>query len=106
MARTERIPEMTRSERPILALGLLAFCTGVIVLMLALLLGFHIGSSVNADINTAKGQLIAVPAAIALVTGVVTLSGRRRHWAFAVGWVGVAAAAVAVLLTVVVPGGG
>ena len=96
---------MAQHERPTLALGLFAFCAGVVVLLLALMLGFHIESTPRAVADSAKGQLIAIPAAIALVTGVVALSGRRRSWGLAVGWVGAAAAVVAVLLTLLLPGG-
>jgi hypothetical protein len=108
----ERTPKMpqhetptTRDEMPTLALGLLAFCAGVIVLLLALMLGFHIESSPQADADTAKAQAMAVPALTALVLGVVALAGRRRGWAVTVGWVAVAAAVVAVLLTALLPGG-
>ena len=96
---------MARSETPIVFLGLLAFCTGVIVLLLALGVGFHLESSPEADVDTAKAQQMAIPALVALVVGVVTLAGRRRAWAMTLGYVGAAAAVVAVLLTVLLPGG-
>lgn len=110
MARNEKTSdtarsETPRSERPILALGLLAFCTGVIVILFALVLGFHFEASDAALADSEKGQRIAVPAVIAVVAAVVALSGRRRGWAFAVGWVAVAAAVLAVLLSVFLPGG-
>ena len=94
-----------RSEMPTLALGLLAFCVGVIFLMVAFVLGAHLQSSPSADANTIKAQVIAVPAGVALVTGVVSLAARRRDWAVTVGWVGAGAAVVAVLLNVLFPGG-
>lgn len=103
MARPET--PMARDEMPTLALGLLAFCIGAIGLLVALVLGFHLESSPQADANTLKGQVIAVPAFVALVTGTVALWARRRDWAVTVGWVGAGAAIVAVLLTVLFPGG-
>ncbi len=96
---------MARHEKPTLALGLLTFCAGVVVVLLALVLGFNIESTPRAVADSAKGHLIAIPAVIALVAGVVALNGRRRSWGLAVGCVGAAAAVVAVLLTVLVPGG-
>ncbi len=100
---------MARKETPretgILFLGLLAFCIGVVVLLLALLLGFHLQSSPSADADTAKAQQIGIPALVALVVGIVALAGRRRGWALTVGSVGAAAAVVAVLLTALLPGG-
>lgn len=98
-------PDTTRSETPTVALGLLAFCTGAIVLMIAFTLCFQLSSSDEAMAEAAKGRTIAVPAVIALVVAVVTLSGRRCQWAFAVGWAGAAVAVIAVLLTVFLPGG-
>ncbi len=103
MARDE-LPT-ARSEMPTLALGLLAFCVGVFVLLVAFMLGFHLQSSPQADANTAKAQGIAIPALVALISGVVALAGRRRDWAVTVGWVGAGAAVVAVLLAVLLPGG-
>lgn len=96
---------MARNERAMLALGLVPFCTGVVVLLLAFVLGLSIEGTPQALADAAKAQRMAVPAAVAVIAGVVSLSGRRRNWAFAVGWVAVAAAAVAVLFTVVLPGG-
>lgn len=96
---------MARRETPTLVLGLLAFCAGVVILLLALVLGFNVESTPRAVADSAKGQRIAVPAVIALVAGVVALAGRRRGWALAVGCVGAAAAVVAVLLTLLLPGG-
>ncbi len=94
-----------RDEMPALALGLLAFCAGVIVLMLALALGFHLQSTPEADADLAKGQRMAIPAVVALVTGIVALAGRRRDWGVTIGWVAAGAAVVAVLITVLLPGG-
>ena len=94
---------MARHETPALALGLLAACTGVVVLLLALLLGAYIEATPRAIVRSAKGHRIAVPAAVALVAGVVALAGRRRGWALVVGCVGAAAAVVAVVLTVLLP---
>jgi hypothetical protein len=102
---TERIAEMARNETPTLALGLVAFCAGVVVLLLALVLGFNIEATPRAMADSAKGQLIAIPAVVAVVAGVVALAGRRRAWALAVGCVGAAAAVVAVLLTILIPSG-
>jgi hypothetical protein len=96
---------LTRRETPTLTLGLLALSAGVVVLLLALVLGFNIEATPRAIADSAKGQLIAVPAVVALLAGVVALAARRRGWALAVGGLGAAAAVVAVLLTVVVPGG-
>ncbi len=96
---------MARHETTTLALGLLAFCAGVVVLLMALLLGFYIEATPRASADSAKGQLVAVPGVVALVAGVVALTGRRRAWALVVACVGVAAAVVAVLLLVLVPGG-
>lgn len=104
MARRETVRE-TAGETRLVALGLLAFCAGVIVLMLALLHMVHLQSSPQGDKDTVKGQLMAVPAVVALVTGIVALSGRRRDWALTVGRIGAAAGVVAVLLTVLLPGG-
>lgn len=88
-----------------IALGLLAFCTGVMVVMRALVLGFYIEGTPSAMADSTKGQQIAIPAVAALLAGVVALAGRRRRWALPVAWVGVAAAVVAVLLTFLLPGG-
>ena len=96
---------MARHETPTLALGLLAACTGAVVLLVALVLGAYIEATPRAIVRSAKGHRIAVPAVVALVAGVVALVGRRRGWAFAVGCVGAAAAVVAVLLTVLLPSG-
>lgn len=98
-------PEMVRSETPTLALGLLAFCGGVVILLVAAALGFHFGSDPSIIADIAKAQRIAVPAVVAVVTGVIALAGRRRSWAFAVACVGAAAAVVAGLLAIVLPGG-
>ena len=98
-------PEMTRHEKPTLAVGLLACCAGVVVLLLALVLGFNIEGTPRAIADSAKGQRIAIPAVVALVAGVAALAGRRRGWAFTVGCVGAAAAVVAVLLAVLLHGG-
>jgi hypothetical protein len=43
---------------------------------------------------------------VALIAGVVAIAGRRIGWAFAVSCVGAAAAVVAVLLAILLPGGG
>ena len=94
-----------RSEMPTLALGLLSFCLGVIFLMVAFVLGFHLESSPAADANTVKAQVVAIPAVVALVAGVVALARRRRSWSVTVGWVGVGAAVLAVLLNALFPGG-
>lgn len=96
---------MARHETATLRLGLLAFCAGVVVLMLALVLGFSIEASPSDTADSAKGQLIAVPGVVALVAGVVALTGRRRSWGLAVSCVGAAAGVVAVLLLVLLPGG-
>jgi hypothetical protein len=105
MARREPAPKETPRETALIALGLLAFCTGLLVVMRALLLGFYIEGTPNALADATKGQQIAIPAVVALLAGVVALAGRRRGWAFPVAWLGVAAAAVAVLLTILLPGG-
>lgn len=78
-----------------LALGLLAFVAGVLLLLGAFLLGLHL--EVEYVGRTAKAQRIAIPAVVAVIAGIVTSAKRRRHWARALGWVGVAAAVVAVL---------
>ena len=96
---------MARHETPTLALGLLAFCTGVVVVLLALVLGFSIEATPSDVADSAKGHLIAVPAVVAIVVGVVALAGRRHGWSLAVACVGAAAAVVAVLLTILLPGG-
>ena len=96
---------MARHETPTLALGLLAICAGVVVLLVALYLGFSIEATPSDVADSAKGHRIAPPAVVALVAGVVALAGRRRSWALAVGCVGAAAAVLAVLLTVLLPGG-
>jgi len=105
MARKELARKETPRETALIALGLLAFCAGLILVMRALLLGFYIEGTPSAMADSAKGQRIAVPAVVALLAGVVALAGRRRGWAFPVAWVGVAAAVVAVLLSVLLPGG-
>jgi riboflavin transporter FmnP len=100
--------ELTRQETPretaLVGLGLLGFCAGLIILLVALALGFHFESSPSADADTAKAQQIAVPAVVALVTGVVALAARRRAWAVTVAWVAAGAAIVAILLTILLPG--
>ena len=88
-----------------LALGLLACCVAVVVLLHALYLGAQLEATPEAAADSAKGQAIAVPAAIALVAGVVAAAGRRRRWALAVGCGAAAAAVVAVLLAVLLPRG-
>jgi len=97
---------MARHTRATLALGLLAFCTGGVVVLLALYLGFYIEADEEATVNSAKGQKIAVPAVIALLAGAVAAAGWNRRWGFAVGCVAAGAAVVAVVLTLVLPGGG
>ena len=72
---------MARHETPTLALGLLAFFVGMVVLLMALSLGFYIEATPRAIADSAKGHRIAVPAVVALVAGVVALSRRRRRWA-------------------------
>lgn len=96
---------MARHKMLTLALGLLALGTGVAVALYALLLGYTIEASPVGVANSAKGHQIAVPAVIAIVTGVVALGGRRRAWGLLVGGVGLAAAVVAVVLAIVIPGG-
>ena len=96
---------MARHETATFLLGLLAACTGVVVLLVALVLGFSIEATSSDIANSAKGHRIAPPAVVALIAGVVALAGRRRGWALAVGCVAAAAAVLAVLLTVVLPGG-
>ena len=96
---------MARRAWPTLALGVLAFCTGVVVALMALLLGFTFEASSSDVANSAKGHQIAVPAVVAIVTGVVAIAGWRRRWGFVVACVAAAAAVVAVLLTMLLPGG-
>ncbi|MBM9467447.1 hypothetical protein [Nakamurella leprariae] len=96
---------MARRETPTVALGLLACCTGVVVLLLALILGFSIEGTPRAVADSAKGQRIAFPAVIAVLAGIVALGGRRHGWAFVVGILGALAAVVAVALAVLLPGG-
>ena len=79
-----------------LAVGLLAFIAGLLLLVVALALGFHL--EVEYASRTAKAQRIAIPAVFAVVAGIVTSAKRRRPWARALGWMGIAAAVVAVLL--------
>lgn len=86
-------------------LGLLATAVGVVVLLYALALGFHLAGSTTALVNSAKGQRIAVPAALAFALGVATLAGLRRRWAFPVACVGTAAAVLAVVLAIAIPSG-
>ena len=64
--------------------------------------GFSIEADPVAIADSVEGHRIAVPA---VVTGVVALAGRWRGWALAVDCVAAAAAVVAVLLTVLLPGG-
>lgn len=94
---------MAHRERVTLGLGLLAFTAGVIVLLVALVLGFHIVGNPDALVRSAKGQQIAVPGVIAVLAGIVALTGRRRGWSLVVAAVGVGAALVAVLLIFVLP---
>ena len=96
---------MARHQTATFLLGLLAICAGVVVLLQALYLGAQIEATTAAAADSAKGQAIAVPAAIALVAGVVAAAGHRRGWALAVGCGAAAAAVVAVLLAVLLPGG-
>jgi hypothetical protein len=96
---------MAQHQTPTFVLGLLAICTGVWVLLVALYLGFTIEANRSAVADSAKGHRIAPPAVVALVAGVVAIAGRRRGWALAVGCVAAAAAVLAVLLTVLLPGG-
>lgn len=96
---------MARHEGPTFALGLLAVSAGMVVVLMALLLGVYIEATPRAIARSAKGHQIAVPAVVAVVAGVVTLVGRRHRWALAVGCVGAAAAAVAVALAIVLPSG-
>lgn len=93
---------MTRTQRAATTLGLLAVIAGVVVLLVALSLGFYIEATPRAIARSAKGHQIAVPAVIAVVAGVVALVGRRRGWSLAVGSVGAVAAVVAVVLTAVI----
>lgn len=79
-----------------LAVGLLAFISGLLLLFVALMLGFHL--EVEHAGRTAKAQRIAIPAVSAVVAGILTSAKRRRPWARAVGWTGIAAAVVAALL--------
>ena len=95
---------MVRHETLTFLLGLLACCVGVGVVLAALVLGFSIEATPSAITNSAKGHTIAVPALVAVVTGVVALAGRRRRWGLAVSCVAAAAAVVAVLLTILIPG--
>jgi hypothetical protein len=96
---------MARHETATLTLGLLASVVGAVVVLVALWLGFSIEADPVAVADSAKGHRIAVPAVVAVVTGIVALAGRRHGWALAVGGVAGAAAVVAVLLTVLLPGG-
>ena len=96
---------MRRHETAASVLGLVALGGGLVVVLLALYLGFSIEGTPKAVADSAKGHRIAVPAVIALVAGVVALAGRRHGWALVAAGLGVAAAVVAVLLTLLVPGG-
>lgn len=96
---------MAQNETPTLALGLLAFCAGVAVLLVAFVLGINIESTDGEVADVAKGKQIAGPAAVALVAGVVALTARRRRWGFLVACVGAVAAVAAVLLAFLLPGG-
>lgn len=96
---------MARQQTLTFVLGLLAIGTAVVVLLMALVLGFHIEATSRAIADSAKGQRIAVPAVIALVAGVAALVGLRRGWGLVVAIVATAAAVVAVLLAVLLPGG-
>ena len=77
----------------------------MVVLLQALYLGAQIEATTAAAADSAKGQAIAVPAAIALVAGVVAAAGHRRRWALAVGCGAATAAVLAVLLAVLFPRG-
>jgi hypothetical protein len=99
------MPQVARRETATSVLGLVSTGTGAVVVLLALYLGFSIEATPQAVADSAKGHQIAVPAVVAFVTGVVALAGRRHGWALVVAGVGVVAAVVAVLLTVLLPGG-
>ncbi len=100
-------PAMARQEtsRLPLGLGLVACCTGGVVVLLALYLGFYFEATPNALARSAKGHRIAVPAVVALVAGIVAVLRWQRRWALVVGGVAAAAAVVAVALAVLLPGG-
>jgi hypothetical protein len=97
---------MARHQTATFLLGVLAICAAVVVLLVALYLGASFEASPRDVANSAKGHQMAPPAVVALIAGVVAIAGRRRGWALAVGCVGAAAAVVAVLLAVLLPGGG
>jgi hypothetical protein len=96
---------MARHERTTSALALVACGVGVVVVLMALVLGFHFETTPRAVVDSAKAHRIAVPAVAALVLGAIALVGRRHGWALVVGALGAAAAVVAVLLTVLIPSG-
>jgi hypothetical protein len=96
---------VNRRQPATLVLGLVALGAGVAVLLYALILGFHIEGTPQALADSAKGQRIAVPAVVAVLCGAVAVGGRSRGWALPVGGVGALAAALAVLLSVLLPGG-
>jgi hypothetical protein len=96
---------MVRRQTATFLLGVLAICAAVVVLLVALVLGASIEATESDMANSAKGQAIAVPAVVALLAGVVAIAGLRRGWALAVGYVGAAAAVLAVLLAILLPGG-
>jgi hypothetical protein len=97
---------MARHETATFGLGVLAICAAVVVLLVALYLGTSFEANARDVANSAKGHQIAPPAVVALIAGVVAIAGRRRGWALAVGCVAAAAAVLAVLLAVLLPGGG
>jgi hypothetical protein len=96
---------MALHERPTLLLGLLSCCAGVVVALIALLLGISIDATPSDMADSAKGHVIAIPAVIAIVAGVVAVGGFRRRWGLGVGCVAAGSAVVAVLLTLLLPGG-
>jgi hypothetical protein len=96
---------MVRHETLTFLLSLLACCVGVVIVLAALVLGFTFEATPSDMIDSAKGHKIAVPAVVALVTGVVALAGRRRRWGLAVGCAAAAAAVLAILLTILIPDG-
>lgn len=94
---------MTRQVAATTVLGRLAVGVGIVVVLFALYLGFHIEGTPEALARSAKGHRIAVPAVLAVVAGLIALLARPRRWALPVACGGAVAAVVAGLLAVVLP---
>lgn len=78
------------------AVATLLILIDVVLLLWALVLGFHIEGTTGAIAEAERGQRVAIPTVVSLLAAVVTLLAGRWRWSVAILVVSALAAATAV----------